>query len=267
MSASPTPPLPGMRDVAPRSASELYALADGLKPLGRPAAKGCECTLCGRPIAAGEPVTPVKEVANPQTFTKWAYLAKPNSQVACGHCAATIGPEYQSDKVKAKSFACVEGVFPLHRGPDMARFLLNPPAPPFAAVFSTRQKQMQVFRTPLNWSREVIVLRYDDELLLIRMAQVRVAASAWREIEALVGAPFGNQKAIKPPVGVLSMTLQAAEIGRLQPAVVERLMLMGRSDLVAALDGLSTGEAWALASIVQLPEGESLAWRRFGEDR
>lgn len=263
MSAIPTLPLP----IAPRSASELYALADGLNPLGRAAAKAGECALCGRAIAAGEPVTPVNEVANPQTFTKWAYLAKPQSPVACGYCAATIGQEYQSDKVKGKSFACAEGVFPLHRGPDMARFLLNPPSPPFAAVYSTRQKQMQVFRTPLNWSRDVIVLRYDDELLMIRMRLVRAAAVAWREIEALVGQKFGKEPAIKPPIGILSMTLQAAEIGRLRPEVVERLTAMGRTDLVTALDGLSTGEAWALASVVQLPEGESLAWRRFGEDR
>jgi CRISPR type IV-associated protein Csf1 len=148
----------------------------------------------------------------------------------------------------------------------MARFLLNPPQPPFAAVFSTRQKQMMVFRTPLNWSREVIVLRYDDEMLLIRLAKVREAAVAWREIEALVGHAFGKEKAIKPPVGILSMTLQAAEIGCLRGDVVERLRRLGRDDLVTALDGLSTGEAWALASIVQLPEGSTLAWRRLGEE-
>jgi len=250
----------------PRSAAELYLLAESRPPVGTPAPSDGVCAACGRPIERGELVVPVSDVANPGSFTKWAYMARPGSPWACGHCAATRGAEYQSGSSKAKSFACAAGVYPLHRGVDLARFVLNPPDPPYAAVFSTRQQQSMVFRTPLNWSREVIVLRFDDELVDIRVARVRDAATAWREIDALCAEKYGDAPAIKlgkSGIGVLSMTLVAPEVGKLQAPVIERMHAMGRADLLDAIVGLTPGETWALACVVQLPADDPLVWRSF----
>lgn len=250
---------------APRSAAELYALACAEPPCGRASPEDAQCALCGRDIAAGELVMPITAIANPMTFTKWGYLAYPSSPVACGHCAATSGDAYQSGAKRAKSFACSAGVFPLHRGLDVARFVRNPPTPPFAAVFSTRQKQAMVFRTPLNWNRDYIVLRFDDELLGIRTARACAAARAWREIIALVTTKFGTEPALNERIGVLSMTLEAADLGMLFPPVVARVKAMGRQDLLDAVSGLSLGESWALACLVQLPDDDLLDWREFGQ--
>lgn len=260
MSAPPVAPV-----AAPRSAAELYANADGRPPAGRPAPQAGACALCGRAIDDGELVEPIAAIANPLSFTKWGYLAKPESPWACGHCAVTSGADYQSGAAKAKSFASAEGVFPLQRGTDLARLICNPPNPPFAAVFSTRQKQSMVFRAPLNWNRDYIVVRFDDELLSIRVSRVQTAALAWREIEALCAIKYGKEPAIKGGIGVLSMTLEASEVGKLHGPVIERMQSMGRQDLLDAVRGLSPGEIWALACVVQLAPDDPLIWRRFGE--
>lgn len=248
-----------------QSASALYALADSLQSSGRPATEACRCAACGRHIDVGELTAPATQFASPATFTKWAYLSEPHATVVCWQCAATAGDEYQSGGKKAKSFACMAGTFPLHRGVDIARFVLMPPTPPFAAVFSTRQKQAMVFRAPLNLNRDYLQIRFDDDVLTIRVARVQTAVIAWREITALCATKFGNQPPISP-IGVLSMNLEAAEVGKLHDATLTRLRHMGRTDLIAPLQGLSIGETWALSCTMQLDPNDPLAWRAFGQD-
>lgn len=165
------------------SPSRLAIEAAGFRPVGISAEKEGRCLMCGHVYAVGEPVV---GASLPDTFTNWGELAAPGSQFVCGHCAAVSQDPWM--QAWMHSVITRDGVFKFASNADIAFWLLEPPQGPFVMTRGDQQKQHLVWRTPVNYNREVFQVRIGEKLVTIRRAHLVKARDAAQALSQMVSA-------------------------------------------------------------------------------
>lgn len=235
----------------------------------------CACVMCGGDIAAGEWVEPFDP---PASFTEYGDLQNPNGTHICVACKAVWRKEFM--QTYTKSIVCSEGVFPFFSNDAVTYWLQNPPEPPFSLFISTQQLGHIVWKAPVNWSREVLFVRYNDKILKIRRHQLARAIDACHVLSAGIiehrkkkaeesAKAAGKKKPPKLPDFVnpmiLDRSMEHVDHGSIKQETLDAAagdeVLM---DAVDVLQKLTPGEAWALIHILHAvnpvkPEAKLLA--------
>jgi CRISPR type IV-associated protein Csf1 len=232
------------------SASDLYCLAAGLEPeTSCLVTEPSHCRMCAAHLAAGDSANLVTKNTFDDAFNNKLDLRALTGKYVCGACQRLWEKDWLQKY--SKTFACKDGVFKLASNDQCAAFLLNPPEPPFAAIFSTKQQQHMIWRTPLSLSRALFVVRVDKDLLQIRHQVLIDAWRAFRHAESVMATikPTGRATLLKPPAALFSRELATGKMGMLREDVCALLRQTGDTWVIDQLHRLSIGEWWALGII------------------
>lgn len=236
------------------TSSQLFRRAAGVEPQGSPAPKECTCVMCAAKLKAGDPVNPIEKDTFGESFNNKLDIHEAGD-VLCGDCTAL----WQRDFLMkySKTYATRDGVYKLASNEDIQAFILTPPEPPFVAVYNTRQQQHMIWRTPLCLSKEVLIVRLDDEILHIRRALVLEAVSAWQRTLAKM-----KELGFKGMPAYPERTLSSRSTGSVRSDVAERIAqesVTGARD-IATLKSLRVGEWWAMCAINKVDRDDPSTW-------
>lgn len=236
------------------TSSQLFRKAAGVEPQGSPALNDCTCAMCGANLKAGAPVNPINKDTFGESFNNKLDIHSPGD-VLCGDCAAL----WQRDFLMkySKTYATEDGVYKLASNEDIQAFILTPPRPPFVAVYNTRQQQHMIWRTPVCLSTEVLTVRLDDEILLIRRALVLQAVSAWQRTLARM-----KELGFKGMPAYPERTLSSRATGSIRDDVAERLTAHSEAGArdIATLKSLRVAEWWAMCAINKVDMEAPATW-------
>lgn len=236
------------------SPSRLAIEAAGMHPKGSPASEpGC-CSLCGHAYAVGDLVA---SAAMPDTFTNWGEIASPGSPFKCGYCATVVNDPWTQAWMNA--VICREGVFKFASNADIAAWLLNPPEGPFVMTKGDQQRQHLVWRTPVNYNREIFRLRIGEKLVTIRRQHLQEARDAAIKLSDLMkleresDAKRGRKPArefINPFIAVAREmdSLQAGQIR--QEALALAVSNPEADNCLKTLLRCTPGEIWGLTAVL-----------------
>ncbi|EQD52305.1 CRISPR-associated protein, Csf1 family, partial [mine drainage metagenome] len=163
----------------------------------------------------------------------------------------------------SKTFACEQGVFKFASNDQQAAMLLNPPATPFAAIFSTKQQQHMIWRTPVSLSRDFFMVRVDGDVLTIRHPILMDALRIYKFAEKVMTdtVPAGRKKSLKGPAALFDRELQSSKMGMLRPDVDALMRETGNDAVIDQLHNLSMGEWWALNVIRHYDPAQPPPWQ------
>lgn len=246
----------------PASASSLYRVAAGLTPVGTAVVEHPDhCMMCAAALKPGDLANPVTKRTFTDAFNNTLDLRAPSGHHVCGDCQVLWRKDWLQKY--SKTFACEQGVFKLASNEHLAGFLFNPPEPPFAAIFSTKQQQHMIWRTPLSLSRDLFVVRVDNDLLTIRQPLLLEALAAYRHAESIMAAvkPMGRTALLKAPAALFDRGLAHGQMGMLRPDVEALLRQVGEAWIIDLLHGLSMGEWWALNAVRHFDPDQPPAWQ------
>lgn len=228
-------------------ASELYATAARVEPIAHGTVNDdTYCVMCAAPLAAGAAANVLTKHTFDAAFNNRLDLRALTGKFVCGHCEALWTKDWLQKY--SKTFATTDGVFKFASNDQQAAFLLNPPEPPFAAIFSTRQQQHMIWRTPVSLSREIYTVRVDGDLLTIRQAMLMEGLRAYQHaISVMANTPHPRTgRKLKPPAALFSRELAMSTMGSVRDDVIELLHSTGDTWVVDTLQGMGMGEWWAL---------------------
>lgn len=244
--SQPLPKLP--------TSSQLFRRAAGIEQQGKPAPKDCTCVMCSAKLELGDLINAIDKTTFGESFNNKLDMHEPGD-VLCGDCAALWARDFLMKY--SKSYATTEGVFKLASNEDIQAFILTPPAPPFVAVYNTRQQQHMIWRTPLCLSNAMLTLRLDDEILHIDRVKVIRAVGAWQRTLARM-----KELGFKGMPAYPERTLSSRATGSIRDDVAERIAgdsEMGAND-IAALRSLRVGEWWAMCALNKVDVDEPTTW-------
>jgi len=236
----------------------------GIAPIGsQKATAPGYCVMCGTAYALGDIVEPF---APGDSFTEYADLRNPSGSHVCGACKATWRKEFMQNYTK--SVVCAEGLFPFFSNDAVAYWLLNPPLPPYAMFISTQQLGHIVWKVPVNHSRDLMLVRYNDKVLKIRRGHLLESIDAARYLsDRLLEAATQATPGGKPRKGakaaartfinpmILDRSLERANHGQFKPGIEALATDDSRAaSAIATLQRATVGETWALAHILYTGE-------------
>ena len=234
------------------SAPRLYAQAFGFDPALKAkdvAEASAVCAQCGSDIQPGQPVTRVT-IGSRGTFHPGFplshKLADRSSPYVCGSCSLFGG--IAGLTFLGKTVACREGVFSIASTAAAGSFVLNPPKPPFAAVYSTRKSQHIIWRATVSLDRDHFFVVLDGETLVINRPAVRAATEAYLAIKEALKT-IKHPRTGKPLKGepLLGSVKLGGSVGRIRDDVTDALTEAGRLDLLEPFADLTVGDWWAIA--------------------
>jgi CRISPR type IV-associated protein Csf1 len=229
-------------------------MASGRAPTGTPLKKAAQCAMCGGHLLPGELFVPITQDTFGESFNNKLDV-KVDSAVICGDCDVLWVKEFLQNY--SKSYASVDGVFKFASNEDVQAFLLTPPKPPFVAIFSTRQQQHMIWRTPVSYSAEVAFVRVDDEVVKINVARALEGARAWQLAERRM-----KELGLKGPPAILDRSLGAPDMGTVRRDVTLAMKKDGgaNAQVVDTLNALGMGEWWALCALRYVKLDEPASW-------
>jgi CRISPR type IV-associated protein Csf1 len=207
-------------------------------------------------------------------------LAAPGSNDICGWCAVVTG----KDGLRAAAYGVFSsaGVTPFRTWLSIKSVLLDPPAPPFVAVYATKNNQHMAWRAPISFSRDLFYVRVGDDSLLIRRSilndalaassRLRAAldqywldraAAAGRKLKPLSEAAQLRAKSARrvvPHVFVrLASDLKDPEHGVIIPTIyqIPNIREGEASADLRLLENLTLGELWAMTFVTYLGAAEA----------
>lgn len=244
------------------SSSAVYRIAAGLTPSGMDVvADDTHCVMCGGKISVGALAHKVTHKSFDDAFNNKLDLRAMTGTHICGDCDVLWTKDWMQ-RYK-KSFACSDGVFSLAKNEDLCALVLNPPEPPFVAIFSSKQQQHMIWRTPVSYSRDYFFVRLDGDVLTIRRPKVLSALQAYRKAEEIMATvkPEGRAKLLKPPAALFSRELASSKIGQLRADVEALLRQTGNEAIIDELHGLGIGEWWVLNALRFVDLDNPPVWR------
>lgn len=236
--------------MSPLTSSALYARAAGLAPATvSVTTEDSHCAMCAAELPLGTPANPVTKKTFDDAFNNKLDLRARSGKYVCGHCEVLWSKDWLQKY--SKTYACDAGVFKLASNEHLAGFFLAPPEPPFCAIFSTKQQQHLIWRTPVSLSRDYFFVRVDDEVLTIRRPHLMEGLRAFRHAEHVMATtPLKRMgRKLKPPAAIMSRELAVTIMGSVRHEVIELMRETGNDWVVSALHALSSGEWWALNAI------------------
>lgn len=210
------------------------------------------CVMCGGMYAVGDLVEPFSPK---DSFTEYSDLQNPSGTHICGACKATWRKEFMQNYTK--SVVCEGGLYPFFSNDAVAYWVLNPPPPPYLMFISTQQLGHIVWKVPVNMSRDLMLVRYNDKVLKIRRDHLLECVSAVRLLSDLLLKEVKPGRGRKPTAGafknplILDRSLEREGHGRLRDDV--RTLPARYPESQAAIDTLdraTVGETWALAHVL-----------------
>lgn len=199
------------------------------------------CAMCGFAHHEGDPVVPFSPS---DSFTDYHNLCAPESDLICGWCAACWRRDFLQTYLR--SVVTEEGIFPCASNDHIAFWLTTPPEGPYMIFIGDQQQQHVVWRTPVNVSRDTMVMRYGERLIMIRPQHLIKATEAAKALAEAIGADNKN-KSVKSPFVRLSRDFDDLNHGLLSDAALQ--VVDEKPSLRQHLDVLLTstpGEIWAL---------------------
>lgn len=161
------------------TAPMLLATAWGEQESG----EGERCFFCGAPCGQGD------RVKLTASFSDWRNVACPDSEFRCVGCALAMKEKWdrpgadKPQKMRNYSWVIYEDQalsFKSSEAPAMLPHLLRPLSTPFSVAVSKSGQRHLLFRTAVNYTREAIDVRMDDEPVTYRptelLSRVRLAA-------------------------------------------------------------------------------------------
>lgn len=138
-------------------------------PNGVEAEHDGRCGICAKPYEAGDMVD---FMVIPKTFTVESAIYDPHAPYRCQHCAA-IMDEKEFIFRWGNAVVTSDGLYPclkrIHRG----YWFMHPPEPPFAFYLQVSKSQHVAWRSPVNYSKEVVYFRLGEDILKIRTQKIR----------------------------------------------------------------------------------------------
>lgn len=218
------------------------------------AESGC-CVMCAGHYGPGDVIEPFTPG---DSFTDYADLQYPAGTHICGACKATWRKEFMQNYTK--SVVGDGALFPFFSNDAVAYWLLNPPPPPYLMFISTQQLGHIVWKVPVNLSRDVMLVRYNDKVLKIRRGHLLEGIEAARLLsDRLIAAQAANTKG-KPKSGAARKFINPLSVDRSleragHGAIRSDVRALAEQDSEAAqairiLETATIGETWALAHIL-----------------
>ena len=117
-----------------------------------------ECALCGQRVSEGYGVGDIVSGA----FTNWDRFA-PWSRILCRPCAVA----FKAEELRHHSFwiSARDGV-KFFAKQETARYLFDPPEPPFVFCVTVSHKKHMLFRTKVNYSRKSFYVQFEEQTVL-----------------------------------------------------------------------------------------------------
>ena len=246
----------------PVSPSRIAIEALGIAPEGAPSkVDGC-CAMCGTHISVGDICAPLRIS---QKFVDENCFAAPGSKIICGACASLQGKDALSSTWQG--VLSMAGARPFARWMEIKASLLDPPEPPFVAVYGTSRQQHMVWRAPISYSRELFYVRVGMENLLIRRAILQPALAASSRLRSRLEEDRAARKkpkrvaassVIPHAFARLSSDLKDVAHGGLNPAILAATWAKEKpyTDDIALLRSLTLGETWAMNFVTYLGKAE-----------
>jgi CRISPR type IV-associated protein Csf1 len=248
------------------SPSAVYRAAAKLTPTGNDIVPSdTHCVMCAAKLAAGTKANRLifkgKDITFDDAFNNKLDLRAMTGSHVCGDCSVLWSKDWMQKY--SKSFACSEGVFSLAKNEDIAALALNPPSPPFVAIFSTKQQQHMIWRTPVSYSKDYFFVRVDGDVLSINRPKLLAAWETYRRIEQIMAEvkPEGKARNLKPPAAMFDRELASSRMGMVRADVEELLKQTGNAALIAQLHALSAGEWWVLNALRFINAAQPPGWR------
>jgi len=116
------------------------------------------CAVCGQKIHEGIPIK--KVVSN--AFTDWNILADMTSSHACKACKWCI----KEPKMRRSQYVATENELIYFKRDDIAKYLFEPPEPPFVFFVTASYKKHGAFRARVNGSRKLFYVQFEDRQIL-----------------------------------------------------------------------------------------------------
>jgi CRISPR type IV-associated protein Csf1 len=235
------------------SPTQLIIRSLGMQPEGTERAEVAgRCVMCGGDYSAGELVEPFSPK---DSFTEYSDLQNPSGTHICGACKATWRKEFMQNYTK--SVVCEGGLYPFFSNDAVGYWILNPPPPPYLMFISTQQLGHIVWKAPVNLSRDLMLVRYNDKVLKIRRDHLLKCVTAVRLLSDLLLKDAKPGRGRKPTTGVfknpliLDRSLEREVHGRLRDEVRALPTRYPESqDAIDTLDSATVGETWALAHVL-----------------
>jgi CRISPR type IV-associated protein Csf1 len=227
------------------TATALAIEALDIERLGQPSETSGRCVCCGAPYEKGDIVSPFK----PSSSFMDARALHHQHGVApfiCGACA----PFFQKKTMLKVQKALItrEAAWPIVRGENRAWFILHPPEPPFAIIFSDAKLQHLLWRTPLTLDVDHWNIQMGARTLTMRR---QVVLAAGRACQAIADAYLAaEKKQIRSPFLSLDPKLDDLNTGRLNPRLLKFALEKGFSQEIKLLQSLTAGDLWGLSCLV-----------------
>lgn len=240
-----------------------------LAPIGNPVTEPSQCVCCGVPIDVGEMGTQMNFGANFMDGRALQHAAGRKSMV-CGSCAPFFGK-----KVMGRILAMVvsdEGAYSIFKSEYRAWFLHHPPKPPFVVVFTDAKSQHLIWKAPVTLDVDYWQVQLGRRSLTIRRQTLFRAVAASKALcaakaEAAALMPESGGKRRKAPMKVkpalspfISLDFKLGDMltGVIRPDFKRFAVANGMTDKLRILETLSTGELWAIGSLL-FNDGSDLA--------
>lgn len=235
------------------SSSVVVVKALGLEPEGVPTAATGICAMCGLQLNPGDLRAPAQYT---QSFTDDLSLAARGSPCMCGYCVRlnTV------DALRASGFGVFSkaGTAPFRKWKDVAQALMEPPEPPFVMTYATANNQHMGWRSPVNHSRDVFMVRVGLRDLRIRRQVLDQAVKACELLGTLPGVksknPSAARKTLANPFVAMSPDLKEPSHGRLHPGLhseeAKAAWTPKHTEALTLVKALTMGESWALRFIL-----------------
>lgn len=215
------------------------------------------CVMCGGHYAAGDVIEPWNP---PDTFFDHADLQNPNGTHICGACQATWNSDFMQKW--AKSLVCKEGLFKFFSNDAVSHWILNPPEPPFLMFITTQKVAHVVWKTPVNLSRDLLLVRYNDKVLKIRRGHLLESVEAARLLSDMIVQARSKKVSRGPARAFVNPLSLDREMERFDHGcITDEARKAAGEDLTAlqairTLEAMTLGEAWALTHVLYAKSDE-----------
>jgi|TARA_Y100001970_G_scaffold224984_2_gene277555 CRISPR type IV-associated protein Csf1 len=233
-------------------------LADSL-PQGVEAETTGHCGICGKPHDEGDMVDFLMLT---KSFTVENAIFDPHAPYRCLHCAA-IMDEKEFIFRWGSAVVTADGLYPCLKRVHRGYWFLNPPEPPFTFYLQVSKSQHVAWRSPVNYSKDVVFFRLGEDVHKIRTQKIQDGLEATISLieahKALHAKKAIKRKPMRTALSFCDMKGQRVGQSELYQWVNEVVELMPEMQAhVKQLLSLTSSEAYALDFVLtenlELPE-------------
>lgn len=197
-------------------------------------------------------------------FNDNAHLANPSGKYACAACDAVTSQAALNLTGKGV-FALNSPKIPFAKREDVCAALLNPPDAPFIMCYATAKNQHMVWRSPVNYSKDMYYVKVGLRSLKIRRLVLIEAVKAAHRVGKIFG--LGEKKnGLNNPLQDSSpgaTDINSYSFGKLrvnperknnkQDMLYEEKLRITEKDRNFLETHLTLGEMWALSFFLSVP--------------